>query len=329
MARINLGILSTAGITERAILNPSKTLPEIAIMAVASRDLVKAKEYATKHQIPKFYGSYDELLKDPAINIIYNPLPNGLHAEWSIKALQAGKHVLCEKPIASNASDAIRMKEVADETGLYLVEAFHNRYHPATMRIKEIIDSNLLGKLQQLEAHFCFGGISRNNIRCSYELAGGSFMDLGCYPLNLFRYFCNEEPIVISSKARCEIDQIDDTMEVELRFPSSEVTAKITCSMMAEKSNHSLQVTGSLGRLECVNPFVPKNQQLLMKIGKKKKKENFKAKISYEYQLKALINAITDNKPMFTTIEDGIANMIIIDEIYEKAGLKIRTSPDF
>jgi predicted dehydrogenase len=329
MAKINIGILSTARITSRAILDAAKDYKQVCVAAIASRDLTKAKDYAKQHKIPRFYGSYEELLKDPEINVIYNPLPNSLHMEWSIRALRAGKNVLCEKPIASNAEDAIRMKQVSDETGLLLTEAFHNLYHPATLRIKEIIDNKELGDIQHMEAYFCFGGISRTNIRCSYELAGGAFMDLGCYPVNLFRFFCNEEPIVLSSKAQCEIDQIDDTIDVELKFPKRNITASIHCSMVATNSNHSLRIVGSLGELECASPFIPMTQKLIIKSGKNKKKENIRGKRSYDYQMKALIQAITEKKPMITSIDDGIANMRVIDEIYRKAGLKIRVSPKF
>jgi len=329
VVKINIGLLSTAKITSRAILEVAKDHKEVTIVAIASRDLEKARTYAKENNIPCFYGSYEELLKDPEINVVYNPLPNNLHMEWSIRALKAGKNVLCEKPIASNADDAVRMKKTADETGLMLAEAFHNRYHPVSYRIKEIIDRKELGEIQHLEAYFCFGGISRTNIRCIYDLAGGAFMDLGCYPLNLFRYFCNEEPIVVSSQAKCEIDQIDDTIDVELKFPKRNITASIHCSMMAPKSNHSLRVVGTLGELKCESPFIPSTQKLIIMKGKKKKKEIIRAERSYEYQMRALIQAITEKKPMMTTIEDGIANMQIIDQIYQKAGLKLRMSPSF
>lgn len=329
MSKINIGILSTARITARAILEQAKSFPEVSIVGIASRNLSKAKEYALHHKIPHYYGTYDELLRDSEVNLIYNPLPNHLHMEWTIRALKAGKHVLCEKPIASNASDAIRMKKVADETGLMLTEAFHNRYHPVSSRIKEILTSKQLGDLQHLEAAFCFGGILRDNIRCKYELAGGAFMDLGCYPLNLFRYLCDEEPIITSARAECEIEQIDDTMEVDLKFPKHNVTAKITCSMRAKHSDHSIHIKGTTGELECQSPFIPMNQRIIIKHGWKKQKEKLKAEISYYYQMKALIQAIIEKKMMITTIEDGIANMKLIDEIYKKAGLQIRVSPHF
>jgi predicted dehydrogenase len=171
-----------------ALTNPAKSVPEAQILAIAARDPKRAHALAKKHHIPRVHPTYRSLLADDDIDAIYNPLPNSLHAEWTIRALKAGKHVLCEKPLASNAAEAEEMAKVAAETGLVLSEAFAYRYHPLTTRIKQILAGGQLGQIKQMEAEFSFLLPSPNNIRFNYELAGGALMDCGCYPVSLLRY---------------------------------------------------------------------------------------------------------------------------------------------
>src|SRR5512142_2648683 len=174
---IRIGILGAAAIVPMALTNPACRVPEAQIAAIAARDPQRAQAFARKHHVPRVHQNYSDLLADPEIDAVYNPLPNGLHAEWTIRALRAGKHVLCEKPLASNAREAETMAGVARETGLILSEAFAYRYHPLTRRVKEILTSGELGKVRHIEAHFCFLLPSPKNIRYQYELAGGSLMD--------------------------------------------------------------------------------------------------------------------------------------------------------
>src|SRR6266508_746634 len=179
---IRIGILGAAAIVPTALTNPARRVHDAQILAIAARDPKRAYVLAKKHGIPRVHQTYAALLADQDIDAIYNPLPNSLHAEWTIRALKAGKHVLCEKPFASNAQEAEEMATVARETGLVLSEAFAYRYHPLTTRVKEIISSGELGKIKHIEAQFCFLLPSPNNIRFRYELAGGALMDCGCYP---------------------------------------------------------------------------------------------------------------------------------------------------
>lgn len=255
MEKINIGILGTAHITTGTVLIPGRHSKIINVAAVASRDLNRAKSYAQKNHIPKFYGNYDELIQDPNIDVIYNPLPNSMHKEWSIKALKAGKSVLCEKPIAANAENAMEMKQVADETGLLLMEGFHNLYHPISRWIKEIFDSQELGTIKQMDFKFLIG-ISRNNIRFKPDLAGGSLMDLGCYGVNLFRYLCQEEPIILSATAKCQDPQIDDEITAELQFPNLNITGTINCSMVAKHYEQKLRIIGTEVKWKCLDPLI-------------------------------------------------------------------------
>src|SRR5512143_3841429 len=152
---LRIGILGAARIAPMALVRPARQVPEAAILAVAARDPVRAQKFAHTHGIARVHPSYDALLADPEIDAVYNPLPNSLHCEWTIRALEAGKHVLCEKPLASNAAEAERMAAVAQQTGRVLVEAFHWRYHPLAARMRAILDSGELGTLRHIETHFC------------------------------------------------------------------------------------------------------------------------------------------------------------------------------
>src|SRR5689334_10727995 len=191
---IRIGVLGAAAIVPSALTGPAREVPEVQVTALAARDPKRAEAFARKHRIPKVHRTYDDLLADPQIDAIYNPLPNGLHAEWTIKALRAGKHVLCEKPFSSNANEAEKMAAAAKETGRVLSEAFAYRYHPLTTHMKDLLANGALGRIQSIEARFCFLLPAPSNIRYNYALAGGALMDAGCYPLSLVRFLIGLEP---------------------------------------------------------------------------------------------------------------------------------------
>src|SRR5215470_13213106 len=180
-APLRIGILGAARIAPMALIRPARQVPEVSVTAVAARDVDRARAFAKKHGLARVHSSYAELLSDPEIDAIYNPLPNGLHCEWTIKALEAGKHVLCEKPLASNADEAERMVAASTATGRVLVEAFHWRYHPLAGRMKEVVESGQLGAVRHIETDFNIPLVFPNDIRYRYDLAGGATMDVGCY----------------------------------------------------------------------------------------------------------------------------------------------------
>src|SRR5262245_44605969 len=231
---IRIGVLGAAAIVPDALTRPAQTVPEAQIVAIAARDPKRAEAFARKHHIPRVHQTYSDLLADPEIDAIYNPLPNSLHAEWTIRALRAGKHVLCEKPFASNAQEAEEMARVARETGLVLSEAFAYRYHPLTARIQEIMASGELGKIQHIDAQFCFLLPLPNNIRFKYELAGGALMDCGCYPVSLIRFLAEAEPTVERANARLLAPQVDHKMSVDLSFVDGR-TAHMLCDMLSPR----------------------------------------------------------------------------------------------
>ena len=285
----------------------------------------RAEAFARRHHIPHVHQTYSDLLDDPEIDAIYNPLPNSLHAEWTIRALQAGKHVLCEKPFASNAQEAEEMAETARDTGLILSEAFAYRYHPLTRRVKEIIASGELGKVQHIEAQFCFLLPSPKNIRFQYELAGGALMDCGCYPVSLIRYLAEAEPNVDHAQARLFAPQVDHKMSADLSFADGR-TAHLVCDMLSPRLfRSSLQVRGDAGKLDVINPYHPHWFNWLSVHGRNgSHSEHVRGENVYVLQLRAFIKAIRGEMKLNTDPADAIGNMRVIDAIYEKAGLNRR-----
>ncbi|MFC1822633.1 Gfo/Idh/MocA family protein [Thermodesulfobacteriota bacterium] len=217
---LRFGILGAARIAPLGIIEPAQKTEGAVVNAIASRNIERAQSFAKKYHVPKVFENYDDLIHEPDIDAIYNALPNSLHCEWSIKALYAGKHVLCEKPLACNTEEAERMTHVAAEKGKMLVEAFHYRYHPLAFRMKEIIDQGLLGKILWMRSHFTVPVPDQNNIRFNYSLGGGSTMDLGSYLIHMSRHIIGEEPQVVIADAKIIGGKIDVAMRAELTFPN-------------------------------------------------------------------------------------------------------------
>ena len=322
---LRIGVLGAAAIVPMALTHPARAVPEAQILAIAARDSKRAEAFARRHRIPRVHRSYSDLLNDPDIDAVYNPLPNSLHAEWTIRALKAGKHVLCEKPMASNADEAEEMAKVARETGLVLSEAFAYRHHPLTARVKAIIANGELGKIKRIEAQFCFFLPSPNNIRFKYELAGGALMDCGCYPVSLIRFIAEAEPTVERAEARLFAPQVDHNMTAELSFTDGG-TAHLECGMRSPKLFRSvLKVEGDKGRLRVLSPFQPHWFNWLTVHGiRGKQSEMVRGENSYTLQLRAFIRAIRGEIRLNTDPADAIGNMQLIDSIYETAGLKQR-----
>src|SRR5215467_8076543 len=202
MAPVRIGILGAARIAPAAVIKPAQTVGDAMIGAVAARDRTRADAFAAKHGIPRVHASYAALLADPDIDAIYNPLPNGLHAEWTIAALEAGKHVLCEKPFTNNAQEAEAVAAVADRTGLVVMVAFHYRYHPLADRMLALVEGGELGTLEHVETALCFPLPRFSDIRYQYDLGGGATMDVGTYTVHLARLLGLEEPTVTSARAK-------------------------------------------------------------------------------------------------------------------------------
>lgn len=322
---IRFGILGAAKIAPNALTLPAKQVPEVEVTAIGARDPARAREFAKANGIARVLATYEDLIADPEIDVIYNPLPNSLHCEWSIRALRAGKHVFCEKPIASNAAEAARMARVADETGLLLVEAFHYRYHPLADRVSELIRSGAVGNLEHAEGHFSVP-IPPTNIRFDWDLAGGATMDLGCYPLHMIRYFSGMTPRVIRAKAQVGPPNIDVAMEADLELAPG-VTARMTCSMAADAQlGATFLARGDRGDLKVTNPVGPHwGHQLTITTPDGTTNETVPGDTTYTHQLRALIAALRGDRSAFPTdANDAVIGMRIIDEVYRTAGLPPR-----
>jgi predicted dehydrogenase len=324
-SRIRIGVLGAATIVPMALTNPARTVPDAMVVAIAARDPKRATAFARKHQIPHVHDTYSDLLADREIDAIYNPLPNGLHAGWTIRALEAGKHVLCEKPFASNAREAQEMAKMAEERGLVLSEAFAYRYHPLTARIKEIMASGELGTLQHLDARFCFLLPQKGNIRFQYDLGGGALMDAGCYPASLIRHLAEAEPQVVSAQARLFSPQIDSAMTAHLSFADGR-SARLSCDMRSPALfRSSVRALGDEGELSVINPYHPHWFHWMRVRGRNGSRfEHVRGGNVYALQLRAFIKAIRGEMKLNTDPADAIGNMRLIDAIYEKAGLNQR-----
>ncbi len=322
---LRIGVLGAAAIVPSALTDPARDVPEVQVTAIAARDPQRAEKFARRHRIPRVHQTYNDLLSDPEIDAIYNPLPNSLHAEWTVKALRAGKHVLCEKPFASNAREAIEMADAAKQTGRVLSEAFAYRYHPLATHMKDVLASGELGKIQEIEARFCFLLPAPSNIRYNYQLAGGALMDAGCYPLSLVRFLTGLEPSVMSAKAKLYRPQVDSRMEAELEFGNG-VRAHVVCDMLSPKLFDSfLKVRGDAGEMKVINPYHPHwFHWLTVRTSKGTQRGTIKGGNVYALQLRAFAEAIHGERILNTDPADAVHNMQLIDAVYQKAGLPLR-----
>jgi predicted dehydrogenase len=324
-AAVRIGILGAARIAPLAMVKPARLVPEASIVAIAARNPARAHAFASKHAIPRVHETYEALLADPDLDAVYVPLPNHLHYEWSIRALEAGKHVLCEKPMASNAREARQMAEVAAATGRLLVEAFHYRYHPLAARLKQIVASGELGTVRRLEAQLCLPLLIPGHIQYHYDLAGGATMDLGCYTVNLIRYLAEAEPEVRLARARLISSKVDRFMEAELAFSDGR-TARLVCSILSLALLRSkARVVGDHGELRVSGPFHPQYyHRLTVRGGGGVRSERVVGEATFTHQLRAFVQAVRGEAVMPTDALDAVANMRVIDAIYTRAGLPLR-----
>ncbi|HSJ97142.1 MAG TPA: Gfo/Idh/MocA family oxidoreductase [Myxococcota bacterium] len=331
---LRIGVLGAARIAPMALLRPARRIAEVEVVALAARDPAKARRFAARHGVPRVLDSYQALLDDPDVDALYNPLPNGLHCEWTIRALRAGKHVLCEKPIAANAEEAEQMAAAARETGRILVEAFHWRYHPLAGRMRAVIAGGELGRLRHLEAWLCFPMLFPNDIRWRWDLAGGSLMDTGCYTISMLRHLASadpevpaSEPEVTSARAWLRSPQVDRRLEAELRWPDGR-TGRIVCGLLTGTIvRTSLRATGDAGEMRVLNPLAPHfGNWLRVRGARGRRSERVRGASSYTHQLRAFAAAILHGASLPTGPDDAVANMRVVDAAYRAAGLRPRST---
>lgn len=321
-----VGILGAAGIAPQAIIEPAHRRDDIEIHAVASSRPDAAAEYAERHSLARFYTSYDALLADPDIDIVYNALAPSGHAPWSIAALEAGKDVLCEKPSAMNAAEAQQMIDAAERTGRHLVEAFHYRYHPLFLYVQNLTTSGRLGRIHSLRSdmwnEFAFDPTS---IRHDPAVGGGALMDFGCYPVHWMRTLMGEEPTVSEASAVKTPLGGDLTFQTTLAFPSG-ATAQIMATMgpgRGTKPGNNLIIEAEKGRVEIDGLAVPHRNHSIREwmTGEPYRVHTLAGDSTYDYQLDALIQALRTGRPALTEGADLVRNMSVIDDIYRAAGV--------
>jgi predicted dehydrogenase len=325
MERLRIGTLGAARIAPAALVRPARAVPEVEVYSVAARDPAKARQFAARHGVARVHDSYDELLADPAVDAVYNPLPNSLHADWTIKALEAGKHVLCEKPFTANADEAEAVAAVAASSGKVVMEAFHWRYHPLAARMQELAGSGVLGEVHRVEAVMCVPLPMRNDIRYRFDLAGGAAMDVGCYAIHQVRFLARAEPTVAAARVRTVRPEIDRWMQAELEFDDGR-TGRITCSLWsAALLKLAIRVSGDQGVMTVLNPTQPHLfNRVTVRARGGTTKERVRGRPTYEYQLRAFADAVRRGGPVLTPPSDSIATMRVIDAAYEAAGLARR-----
>lgn len=337
---LRVGLLGAAAIAPSALIKPARLTPRVTVAAVAARDRGRAEAFARKHDIPVVHTGYEALLADPEVDAVYVPLPNGLHAEWTLKALRAGKHVLCEKPLTANRAEAERVVEAADEayarSGLVVMEAFHYRHHPLAARIRQIVESGELGELHHVEAQVCFPLPRFSDIRYDYGLAGGATMDAGCYAVHVARLLGGGTPAVTAAQMLTlrKDRRIDRAMSADLAFPSG-ATGRVRASMWSRRLlSIRARAIGSAGELNVTNFVMPQlYHQLTIRMPRSAgrrvvRRERLQPNpSSYACQLSAFASAVLDKSPVITSPADAVANMGVLDEIYRTCGLPLRGEP--
>jgi predicted dehydrogenase len=325
---LRLGVLGAARIAGAAIVAPAR-LTGARLVAVAARDRARAQAFAAEHGVERVADSYAELVADPELEAVYNPLANGLHAPWNRAAVAAGKHVLTEKPSASDAAEAREVRDAAAAAGVLVVEGFHYLYHPLTRRLLDLVASGELGELRRVEVHMEMPSPPPGDPRWSLQLAGGTVMDVGCYGLHLHRVlgrFAGGEPAVTAARGRerAAAPGVDEWMEVELAFPSG-LPGLVRTSMVADERDFSCRIVGSRGEAFAPSFVLPHlDDRVLVTVDGAQRVEELGRRSSYAYQLEAFTAAVRDGSPIATGADDAVASAELVDAAYTAAGFPLR-----
>ncbi len=325
---IRFGTLGAARITPRALVYPCVDERRASIVAIAARQRRRAEAFARAHGIPQVLDSYDAVVTHPEVDAVYVPLHIPAHHEWTLKALAAGKHVLCEKSFACNAAEAEEMAAAARRHGRVAMDAFHYRYHPLFHRARELYASGTLGKVQRIDAAFHIPVTDPGDIRMNYATGGGVTMDIGCYPLSWVRHVSGSEPKVVAASAEVGPPDVDVVLQTELELPDG-ASATTSGDMRADaRFSAFLTVTGSTGRMHVVNPLVPQmGHRLELTVAGVETVEQLDRRPSYGYQLDAFLDAVEHGAPLLTDANDAVRQMRLIDAAYQAAGLPLRGLP--
>jgi predicted dehydrogenase len=323
---VQLGILGAARIAPFAVIRHAHELEGVDLVAVAEeyRSADRLERYARKHRIPQTYRSFDELLANPRIDAVYVPLPISMHADWCVKAIEAGKHVLCEKPFAANATEAQRVLDASTGTGLVVAEAMHFRYHPLVERVRQLIADGEIGELERIDASFS-AYLPFNDFRFDYATGGGGTIDMGCYPIGFVRAVTEQEPTVLEAEAGLHGSLIDRWMRARMQLESG-CDVRLFVGMRCSKLlSVSMKIKGSRGAISILNFIKPEvYHRLKIHTAAGSRTEHVRGGSTYKAQLKAFIEAVRDGTEPVTTVSDAVKNARVIDAVYLAAGLPVR-----
>src|SRR4051794_12978410 len=323
MTNLRWGILSTADIGRRKVIPGILKAARCEVVAIGSRDAGQARQVADELGIPAAHGSYEALLADPNVDIVYIPLPNHLHAEWTIAAARAGKHILCEKPLAMNAADAQTMLDVCASEGVRLMEAFMYRLHPTWEEVRRLVRGGRIGRLTAVQSWFSYSNDDPANIRNQLAAGGGALYDIGCYTINLSRMLFEAEPVGVSaSVVREPATGVDVLTSAILAFESG--TATFTVSTRVE-TDQRVHIYGTDGRISIEIPFnIPPDRPTRIfataggepPVAPDTETISFETADPYTVQAERFAAAILDGLPTPTPPEDAVANMRVIDRVF-------------
>lgn len=324
---LRIGILGAARIAPTAIIFPAQATGH-KLVAVGARDKARAADFAKQYQIEKAYGSYQEVLDDPNVDVIYNALHNGGHGPWNIKALAAGKHVLSEKPSASNAAEAKEVAAAVSKSGKVFMEGFHYYYHPVFQRLLAIVKSGEIGEVIKVESALLIPRPDESDLRLQFDLAGGSMMDVGCYALHSQRMIsqaiADGEPTIVKAEANAADGKIDTKLYMQLKYPNG-VACLAKGDFEAPVMEAPLTVTGSKGSVHLPNFVVSGwDPRVIVDLAGQKRVEHLPSISTYTYQLLAFADAVDLGKPIKTDAKDALLQAQLIDLAYEAAGLPLR-----
>jgi predicted dehydrogenase len=312
-------VLSTANIGRRAFIPAIQHSANGELAAIASRNADRARDFARGIGIPQSYGSYDALVSADDIDAVYIPLPNSMHAEWTIKAAENGKHVLCEKPLAMNADECAKMEAAASQNNVKLMEAFMYRFHPRTQRVFELARNRAVGETRFIHSEFTIRITDTANIRFQTALGGGALMDVGCYCVNVSRMIAAQEPLEVQAYANWGPTGVDEQMSANLRFASG-LLAQFDCALTLGR-RESYQIVGSEGVLDVPVAFVPGTDQTAIRQaqGGKETLHRFAGDDEYRLMVEHFADCVlTDHQPRYPPA-DGTANMRVIDALFRSA----------
>jgi predicted dehydrogenase len=320
--RIRWGILSTANIGLNRFIPGAAASSNGVVAAIASRDSARAQAAAARLGIPRAQGSYEALLADPEIDAIYNPLPNSMHAEWTLKAAEAGKPILCEKPLAVDATEAAAMVEDCRARGVLLMEAFMYRFHPQHARVRRLLDEGAIGDLQAVRSAFTFmmRSLDPANVRLQRDLAGGALMDVGCYTVNAARMLFGEEPRWASAQRDYRDEFGVEVMMAGVLGFSGGRMATFDCGFLAAGQGWYM-AAGTQGQIEVLNAFVPgtADTTILVTDAGGRREELVPGVDQYQLEAEEFAGALLQGRPLRIPPEDAVANMRAIDALQRSA----------